>query len=106
MNDILKDRVEEHQIPVKGFYNFYSVPWSQDHYIKFPTSMIIINGNHKMSFASSFDNKFEDLDLDSEDHVFEVNRDLFMQRHYLGSARETDTYRIKQVIGNRIELKL
>lgn len=104
MSGNLEDKLKEHQIPVEEFYNYYSVPWTKDYYVKFPTSMLVImHDSNNIYFASSFKDS-EYTDTDDSENTFETNRSLFMKRHYLGSARDTDIYRIKKLVGDRIEL--
>lgn len=90
---------QELNIPVEGFYNYYAVPWDMNLYVKFPVSAIVIGfKDTKLAFKSSFE-------YESPENDFVKARDRFMGDNYLGSARETDTFRLKSIIGMRKELK-
>lgn len=92
------DIQKQYEMDVEGFFNYYAVPWDQTKFIKFPADKIVFAYKDKnISFASSFE----------EDQVNKVEQKRlgkFMETCYLGSARETDTHRLKFMLGERTEL--
>lgn len=89
--------LEQYRIPVEGFYNYYSVPWDENLYVKFPTNRLVMEQNGtRIGFGSSFEDT---------DDGFGKKLSKFMTEHYLGSARETDVHRLQYIIGDRVELK-
>jgi hypothetical protein len=100
MNDTGDKILEQYQIPVEGFYNYYAVPWDLGKYVKFPTDKIVAGyKSNTLGFVSSFG----DTDRGKVENK-RIHR--FMETCYLGSARDTDTHRLKFIVGDRTELEL
>lgn len=97
-NKKLADAVsKELEIPIKGFYNYYSVPWNPNLYIKFKVDCLLF----PTYLASD-----GPIDFSVHKKYNEESFNSFLRDNYLGSARLTDKRRLNKILGNRKELKL